>query len=111
MTLSLHGGVFANQPSHVFHNRQTAISKWCSKCLQSWPREDNAVCLAAGGSQNILKELTKVTLFVLQSMLKAGEDVDMNGFWISIDTINLCAWELLQTQTSPMVITVYISCS
>lgn len=95
----------------MFHNRQTAISKWYSKCLQSWPGEDNAVCLAAGGSQDILKELIKLTLVVLQSMLKAGEDVDMNGVWISIDTINLCAWELLQTQTSPVVITAHISCS
>jgi len=104
--VSLHGGAFANQPSHVFHNRQTTTRKWCSKCLQSWPGEDNAVCLAAEGSQDILKELIKLTLVVLQSTLKAEGEVplDMNGFWIRVDTINLCASELLQTQPSPVVI-------
>lgn len=59
----------------------------------------------------MLKELIKLTLVVLQSTLKAGGEspVDMNGFWIRVDTINLCAWELLQTQPSPVVITVLVS--
>lgn len=91
----------------MFHNRQTATSKWCSKCLQCWPGEDNAVCLAAEGAQDILKELIKLTLVALQ--VRGESPVDMNRFWIRVDTINLCAWELLQTQPSPVVITVRVS--
>lgn len=96
----------ANQPSRVFHPRQAATSKGCSKCLRSWCSAGDAGCLAADGSQDILNQLIKLTLVALQSVLKVTgkSPVDMNGFWSGVDTINLRTRELLQTQLSPVVI-------